>query len=521
MINYRQPVRNEVTVLIIILIGNIILKIIPAAFLELGNDEVYYLTYALFPDWSHFDHPPMVGLLIQLFTLNMKLNNEIFIRAGALILSSASIVLVFSLVKRLYSLTAAYIAVTLFVTSFYLNIISGLFIIPDTPQIFFVVVALYFLLPSITIKEPDKNDKLNIFFFGIFTGFAFLSKYHSLFLWLGAGLYILIHNRIWLKKGALYWSMLATLCLMLPVLYWNFRNGFISFTFHGGRVGLLNSPLDHVSFLRFNAGEFFYQNPISFCIYIILVFKLLRNIRSRISQVNIILLYLGIPLIIVFTLLSLFRNTLPHWSGPAFICLLIMSSGLLASEYEQNRRRVINLLSGGMILFIVVLVAGMLQIQYGFFSMGKDKDPARLGKYDFTLDMYGWKDSGNQFANFLEKEGIGKEERTNLVIISDNWFPGAHIDHYIASPLEIKLLVPGSIDHSHKYFWINKIRKINCLNRIFYLTDSRNFRDPGIFSGYFSRIIPRDTLKIKRKNKVVKYLYIYEMSGCSGNISQD
>jgi len=41
-----------------------------AQFIGLGNDEVYYFTYALFPDWSHFDHPPMVGWVIQFFSFN-------------------------------------------------------------------------------------------------------------------------------------------------------------------------------------------------------------------------------------------------------------------------------------------------------------------------------------------------------------------------------------------------------------------------------------------------------------------
>jgi uncharacterized sodium:solute symporter family permease YidK len=48
-----------------------IIKIIIAPFFELGNDEVYYWTYALQPDWNHFDHPPMVGLLIRLTSLNL------------------------------------------------------------------------------------------------------------------------------------------------------------------------------------------------------------------------------------------------------------------------------------------------------------------------------------------------------------------------------------------------------------------------------------------------------------------
>jgi len=46
------------------------LHLLIACFTELGNDEVYYYTYALQPDWNHFDHPPMVGLLIRLTTIN-------------------------------------------------------------------------------------------------------------------------------------------------------------------------------------------------------------------------------------------------------------------------------------------------------------------------------------------------------------------------------------------------------------------------------------------------------------------
>ena len=50
----------------------VIVKIALSFLLELGNDEVYYFTYAVQPDWNHFDHPPVVGWMIQLSTLNLK-----------------------------------------------------------------------------------------------------------------------------------------------------------------------------------------------------------------------------------------------------------------------------------------------------------------------------------------------------------------------------------------------------------------------------------------------------------------
>jgi hypothetical protein len=51
--------------LAILIIVSFIIRCFISAFIEFGNDEVNYWTYALYPDLSHFDHPPMVGYFIQ------------------------------------------------------------------------------------------------------------------------------------------------------------------------------------------------------------------------------------------------------------------------------------------------------------------------------------------------------------------------------------------------------------------------------------------------------------------------
>ena len=80
--NGEKQIRNALWIL---LVTSLLIRAMIAAFLELGNDEVYYRTYALFPDWSHFDHPPMVGWLIQLFTLNLFFDSEFFLRLASLV----------------------------------------------------------------------------------------------------------------------------------------------------------------------------------------------------------------------------------------------------------------------------------------------------------------------------------------------------------------------------------------------------------------------------------------------------
>ena len=509
---YSLSKRREQWFILLIVALNLIVKVIPAGILELGNDEVYYWTYALFPDWSHFDHPPMVGLTIQLFTLNLYFDSELFIRLGSLVLSSVNIVILYYLVKRIYSQNAALISVLLFTSSFYFNIISGLFILPDTPQTFFILLSLYFGIPAVTAINPSKDNCNNIMLFGLFAGLAFLSKYHSLFIWFGFGLYILFNNRVWLKKRALYLSLLITLILMIPVIYWNIKNNFISFTFQGNRIGLFQSPLNINSFVRFNLGQFLYQNPILFIIFTLTLITQVRKKRNAVSQINILLIYLSLPLIIIFTLFSLFKNTFPHWTGPAFIGLIILSSEWLTDLCISNRRKVVATLVMANLLVVFVLIVGSIQINHGIFTHTiESSDPTKIGKNDFTLDMYGWKQAKNKFTQFLLREGIKDSDHKKVKIISNKWFPAAHLDFYIAHPLNIDLIVLGNIEDIHKYYWINRTRKIKPQDKVYFITSSQQYFAPEGLKNYCNRIIPRDTISIDRNGVTVKNLFIYEM----------
>ena len=57
-----------------IIIAGTLIRCIIAANVELGNDEVYYWTYALHLQSSYFDHPPLVALFIRIFTIDPKDN---------------------------------------------------------------------------------------------------------------------------------------------------------------------------------------------------------------------------------------------------------------------------------------------------------------------------------------------------------------------------------------------------------------------------------------------------------------
>ena len=235
---------------------------IAAASIEFGNDEVYYWTYALYPDWSHFDHPAMVGWVIQLFSLNLLLDSEFFIRLASIVFMTASTYVVFRIGKEIKNAQTGLYAALLYTASIYAFVITGVFIMPDSPLMLFMLLAVWMAIRSLSPEPAEGSKGRYLLLFGLFAGLAMLSKYSGAFLWVGMLLYLLIFNRKQLKNPYLYLSLLISALCCLPILYWNLQNDFISFRFHGDRVG--GHVLNPATFGTELAGELFYNNPVNF-----------------------------------------------------------------------------------------------------------------------------------------------------------------------------------------------------------------------------------------------------------------
>ncbi|HSC36271.1 MAG TPA: glycosyltransferase family 39 protein, partial [Chitinophagaceae bacterium] len=77
-----------------------VVKCVLAGMTELNNDEVYYRLYALKLQWNYFDHPPMIAVMLKLFTANLFFQNEFFLRLGILVCSVISTWLLYCIGRR-------------------------------------------------------------------------------------------------------------------------------------------------------------------------------------------------------------------------------------------------------------------------------------------------------------------------------------------------------------------------------------------------------------------------------------
>ena len=499
----RIKEQNINKILIWLLAISALVRGVLAAWMEFGNDEVYYWTYALYPDWSHFDHPPMVGWVIQLFSLNLLFDSEFFIRLASIVFMTVNTYIIFRIGKELKDARTGLYAALLFTASIYAFVITGIFIMPDTQLMLFWLLAIWMAIRSLSLSKSRY-----LILFGLFAGLAMLSKYSGVFLWVGMGLYILIFNRKELKNPYLYLALLISAVCCIPILYWNLQNDFISFSFHGDRVG--GNKLNFSTFGTEIAGEFFYNNPVNFILAIIAVIAAFKKRLTIEKNTQRLILCIALPLILVFLFFSLTRPTLPHWNAPAYVLLILLSAIYLRDKHADSDK-LPKFIIAALSVLVITLVIGVAEIKTGFIPLDKNTEPEQLGRDDFTLDMYGWRQLGEKFADFRKEkiaEGVMKEEDG---IVANQWFPLADLDYYVARPLGMRVMGLGWPEQLHKYLWINDERGgFHLGENYWFLSDSRYMKDPReTYQWFFKEIELVGVIEIERCGRPAKNFFVY------------
>jgi 4-amino-4-deoxy-L-arabinose transferase-like glycosyltransferase len=503
--------RKIILAFFILLLLSAVIRGFIAGFIELGNDEVYYWTYAKFPALSHFDHPPMVGIMIQLFTLNLTFDGEFFIRLAAVVLGTLSTGLMFLIGRLIKSPLTGLYAALLFTTSFYGFILSGTFILPDSPQVFFWLLTLYLLLRSLPDKEVMRKSRMLLLTAGAAAGMAVLSKYHSVFILMGVFFYLLFYNRRWFRAKETYGAILLFLLFCIPVLLWNIENDFISFTYHQNRVGITTSGLQPQYFLTEIAGQFFYNNPVNVLIILVAMFALLRNRPFIRPDYRRIILWVSVPLVVIFTSFSLFRSTLPHWTGPGYLGFILIAAAYLSEPKRSGSAMPLFPWSVviSMAFLIFVAIAAIGQIRYGWVPLKRWKID------DVSHDMTGWKQLGEKFekiARFDEQHALMEK---GSPIFTFRWFPAANFDYYIGRRTGNPVYALGTLERIHKYHWINHLRgNLKQGTNAYYIALSDDYEDPvSLYGRLFDTILPADTLYITRAHDTVRKAFVFRMHG--------
>lgn len=486
-----------------------VLKLISASLLEPGNDEVYYWTYAIQPDWNHFDHPPMVGWLIRITTLNLHWVNSVSLRLGSILCAAISSWFIFKTGKLLANEKAGWYTALIYNCSVYTGFIAGLFILPDSPQMPFWTGAMY-IMAHLFIKNDDQKVSIWLLL-GLMIGLAALCKVHGLYLWAGFGLFMLMRRIKWLLNWRLYAGVAVTLICILPIVYWNVLNDFITYRFHSERVTHTTIQWDMLG--REIGGEFAYQNPVIFILLLMSLIALLRNkIRFERKKTAVWLLCMSLPMIFLFWGISLLNPTLPHWSGPGYIPLFLVGGLYLE---KRSFKIVPGFIKVAASLVTIVLVAGIALVKLSPVNFGSH-DKENYGEYCPTLDLSGWKDFSKSFAVLVKEDEAKGLMKNNPPILINKWFPAGHIEFYTSRETGLRVMGLGKLEDVHKFAWLNKEREPLHLGDDAYAIVPSNLplNVTETYGLYFKTIDQPVVINQTRSGGVVRYFYVYRLKNC-------
>lgn len=509
---------SQLTYLILI---SLLVRMLLAAVLEFGNDEVYYYSYALHMQSNYFDHPPGVALLIRLSTLNLWLQSEFFVRLGSIICAALGTVLSYNIGSLIRNERTGLYAAVLYNTSIYTGIIAGVFILPDSPQVVFWLAGIMLALKIIIHSRNEKAFLLKYFIlFGITCGICMLCKVHGIFIWFGFGAYILLFKRQLLLQPGLYLAVFLSVLIFSPVIIWNINNDFITWNFHSNRINTNKDLINAATFLRAFFGQIFYNNPVNVFLTAIALIYYKKKAFVR-KDSGLLLLFTGLPIIILTSFMSLFNDVLPHWSGPGFLTLSFLGAAYLDSITELYQKKFPYILKASIILIVTIVVFGVSVIKFYPGTMGS-KEIEKYGRNDFTLDMWGWKEFEKQFSVFLQ-QNKKLSSGSDLKIVCNKWFPAAHIDYYVARPLNAEVIGIGNIADLHHFAWLNKYRsKLDKGSNAICIVPSNYPEDvEAAYRNYFSSICLLQTFSLERSGKPAKYVSVYSLENYTGNHEVD
>ena len=94
-------------------------------------------------------------------------------------------------------------------------------------------------------------------------------------------------------------------------------------------MGIFGSGIRGDLFFTELGGQILYNNPVNFILGVLAIVAVFRRRSGLENSYAKLLLWISLPLIFLFLFFSLFRATLPHWTGPAWTSIILISAAYL------------------------------------------------------------------------------------------------------------------------------------------------------------------------------------------------
>jgi hypothetical protein len=279
--------------------GIVAAKLILAYLLPVTSDEAYYYTWGMHPSLNYYDHPPVTGWVVYLFS---RLGASIFFpRLFVIIAGLIAAAGLYYLIDRVFHAPrkAKLVALAFLAAPMHVLFVP---ITSDAPLFLFV-----FLAGAVFAAGRHGGNRRLILAAGVLLSLAMLSKYFAGFLLVAMiGVLVLEHRRGGAADAAVLAAGAAP--LMLLHLYWNYNDCWLTLMFN-----VFNRNKEHALHVA-GAAEFLaHQIYLATPWVLYYLFKHAGRIRAGASEDRNALGHLGVICMMLLGGLAFFDSSL-HWS---------------------------------------------------------------------------------------------------------------------------------------------------------------------------------------------------------------
>lgn len=295
---------------------------------QLSPDEAYYWMWSQRPALSYFSKGPGVAFVIRSSTMLFG-DNEFGVRFWSPLLAAGTSLLLYYFARRVFSALAGFWTVVALNVTPIFNL-GGLVLTIDPLSIFFWVAAFYTFWLAL---ERSPNFSWWWPATGLLIGLGFLCKFTNALELISIVIVLLLVPRLRLefRRPNFYLLLLIFALCTIPPIIWNSQHAWITLSHLKSRGGLDTVPGVHpLELLSFLGEHFVTYSPLLFLGLAWAVVASWR--RARQSFKVLFLLWFGLPVFILYVLISVNKAAAPNWDGLAFLSL-----GVLAISYWRER----------------------------------------------------------------------------------------------------------------------------------------------------------------------------------------
>ncbi|PZV15575.1 MAG: 4-amino-4-deoxy-L-arabinose transferase [Leptolyngbya sp.] len=522
--------------LLALVLGGLIYRTIVAIWMLPGFDEAYYYLYSRYLNWSYFDHPPIVALTTGVGWWLTGVISPFTIRIGAVVLYCLSLGLLYLAATRLFSAAVGRMTLALATLIPLIVIGFGILTSPDNGLSFFwsatLLVAAWEFFPDSGrlsrhgLIKATYVPTWRIVLLGLTVALAGLSKYHGFVLGVSLVGFCAAYRpyRAALRSP---WTLLALVVFgltLFPLWYWNSQNDWISFRFQlgmrfdgtsapsgfslGQMVGywllsvlylfpLFGFPLWWVAAKQSGKQALFWVSPS------------LSSDEAQHHYKQALILWLSLPIMLLFTLLGGKQQILPAWPAPGYWGMVI----LLAAQvlvWQRQRPRLIRRWLWGSGLFLASLSAvALLHLRLGILQ--QPSTYALFGgllpvEQDGSTELIDTSQLRQQFASTPELRQALNEVG---FVFTNEYYLGGYLAMGIHPVVDLPVTA-FSQDPRGFAFWFNPQDWVG--QDALYMTIDRFVQDDEILDRYrplFDSIEPLGIIPLMRGGEVTETIHIY------------